>query len=122
MYVHKLHTPFKSHVHLILTNNTHRISDRNINNDATDLNLDNNPAYDTQTTLHKNVAYEDSTLHTGKEQQSSAQLSTTEPTYEIIPPAIYQTASAATVMTTKESGDEYDKLNRVLPEKQLKHF
>ena len=104
--VHRLHTYIQIHVHLILTINTYRISDTNISNDAIDLNLNNNPAYDTQTTLHKNVAYEDSTLHTGKEQQFSAQLSTTEPTYEIIQPAINQVASIPTVMSSKEGGDD----------------
>lgn len=87
--------------------------------------MNNNPTYDNHTTLHKNIAYEDSTFHTHKEQQSSAQLSTTEPTYEIIPPATNQIASAAIVMTSKESEQEYDKLNVVIPntnEATIEHF
>ena len=61
-------------------------SNANLSNTNTpDMNLDNNPAYETQTPLQRNLAYEDTTLQSqsiGEPQSSSTQ----DPTYEIIPP------------------------------------
>lgn len=68
-----------------------RINSPNVNIETTELNLSNNPAYETRLQLHKNVVYEDSTLHTGELQLSSELLSTTEHNYSyIILPATNQ--------------------------------
>jgi hypothetical protein len=76
------------------------------------MSLDINPAYETQTPLQRNLAYEDTTLQSADESQSS---STQDPTYEIIPPA----ASVNTTTTqSREDGDEYDRLNREPPNTQ----
>ena len=76
------------------------------------MSLDINPAYEAQSPLQRNPAYEDTTLQS----QSAGELqssSTQDPTYEMIPPAA--SANSITAQTTQRSGedsDEYNRLNR----------
>ena len=77
-------------------------SNANLSNTNTpDMNLDNNPAYETQTPLQRNLAYEDTTLQSqsADEPQSS---STQDPTYEIIPPAASGNTITAHTDTKKQ--------------------
>ena len=78
---------------------------------APDVSLDNNPAYETQTPLQRNIAYEDTTLHTDVPQR----LSTQEPTYEIIPPEASANSISEQMLKSTEGGEEYDRLNREIP-------
>ena len=75
------------------------------------MSLDNNPAYETQTPFQKNIAYEDTTLHTDIPQRPSTQ----EPTYEIIPPAASANSISEQMLISTEGGEEYDRLNREPP-------
>ena len=77
---------------------------------APDMNLDNNPAYETQTPLQRNLAYEDTTLQSDEPQGPSTQ----DPTYEIIPPAASVNSITVPILRSSESGEEYDRLNRGL--------
>lgn len=79
------------------------------------MSLDNNLAYEIQTPLQRNPAYEDTTLQSDEPQQPSTQ----DPTYEIIPPAT-SANSCITAQTpiSREDGDEYDRLNREPPNTQ----
>ena len=81
------------------------------------MSLDINPAYETQTPLQRNLAYEDTTLQSqsADEPQSS---STQDPTYEIIPPAATGNTITAQIQRSGEDGDEYDRLNREPPDTQ----
>lgn len=81
-------------------------------NVTTTLNLNNNPAYEPQTPLQKNLAYEDTTLNISKPEEFQALSNTPEPTYEIIPLTSSQPASTTTHMFGSRKEDEYDKLNR----------
>ena len=54
-----------------------------------DLNLNTNPAYEAQTHVHKNLAYESTTI------SGEVQAHSTEPTYEIISPATNKLANTA---------------------------
>ena len=78
------------------------------------MKLNNNPAYETQTPLQKNVAYEDTIFTTSKPEQIQTLTSTAEPTYEIIPPTSSQPTSTTgtTQMLSDREGQEYNKLNR----------
>ena len=83
---------------------TCNISNTNFNV-STDLR--NNPAYEFPTQLHKNLAYEDSDPRSGELKRSSPPLHIPEPTYELIPPANSQTASATMEMAKRdEVGDK----------------
>lgn len=75
----------------------------------TDIDVSNNPAYVNYTELHQNPAYEDNNIETGETHQSRAQQGT-EPTYEIIPQPMRQSAGAT--IAGREEGDTYDRLNR----------
>ena len=83
----------------------------NVNISATDLNLNNNPAYETQTPLQRNLAYEDTTLTTGEPEEAQVLMNPVEPTYEVIQPS----TSTKKILGSQEGEDEYDKLNRELP-------
>ena len=76
--------------------------------------LNNNPAYETQTPLQKNVAYEDTIFTASKPEQIQTLTSTAEPTYEIIPLISSQPTSTTgtTQMLSNRVGEEYNKLNR----------
>ena len=77
-----------------------------------DMTLDNNPAYETQTSLQRNLTYEDTTLQSDEPRGPSTQ----DPTYEIIPPAA--SVNSITVPNSeaqKVHGEEYDRLSRELP-------
>lgn len=78
------------------------------------MNLDDNPAYETQTPLQRNLAYEDSTLLTDEPQRPTTQ----DPTYEIIPSAVSTNSITAQTFRNREDGDEYDGLNREPPNTQ----
>ena len=77
---------------------------------APDMNIDNNPAYETQTPLQRNLAYEDTTLQSDKSQGPSTQ----DPTYEIIPSAASVNSTTERILRSSEGGEEYDRLNREL--------
>jgi hypothetical protein len=79
------------------------------------MSLDVNPAYETQTQLQRNLAYEDTALQSAGEPQSS---STQDPTYEIIPPVASVNTNTAQTQRSREDGDEYDRLNREPPNTQ----
>jgi hypothetical protein len=81
------------------------------------MSLDNNPAYETQTLLQRNLAYEDTILQSqsADEPQSS---STQDPTYEIIPPATSANSITAQTQRSTEDGNEYDRLDREPPNMQ----
>ena len=82
---------------------TLRTKTSNVNSGTANVNLDTNPAYEVQTQLHKNLAYESTT--------PQAQRNTTEPTYEIISSDINQSANTVAVemITSEEAGVEGDK-------------
>ena len=74
------------------------------------LNLNNNPAYEAQTPLQRNIAYEDTTHNTREPEASqTAVANPTEPAYEIIPITYTQTNA------TTYQGEDYNKLNREIP-------
>ena len=75
-----------------------------------DINLDNNPAYETQSSLQRNLAYEDTTLQSDKPRGPSIK----DPTYEIIPPAASVNSITLQILRSSEGGEEYDRLNRGL--------
>ena len=78
------------------------------------MKLNNNPAYETQTPLQKNVAYEDTIFTTSKPKKSQTLTNTAEPTYEIIPPTSSQPTSTTgtTQILSNREGEEYNELNR----------
>ena len=81
------------------------------------MSLDINPAYEAQSPLQRNPAYEDTTLQS----QSAGELqssSTQDPTYEIIPPAASGNTITAQTQRSGEDGDEYNRLNREPPNTQ----
>ena len=79
------------------------------------MNLNDNPAYETQKTLlQRNISYEDTTLHTDIPQRPSTQ----EPTHEIIPPAASANSISEQMFRSTEGGEEYDRLNREPPNTQ----
>ena len=89
---------------------TFNIPNSDINVSATvELKLNNNPAYETQTPLQKNLAYEDTTLAI---KESQAMTTPAEPAYEIISLIPIQAASATTQMPSSGGEDGYNKLNR----------
>ena len=73
------------------------------------MNLNNNPAYETQTLLQRNIAYKDTTLNMLESEESQIVTNPAEPTYEMIPLTHTQTNA-----TTHQ--DEYNKLNREIPQ------
>ena len=81
------------------------------------MSLDINLAYEAQTLLQRNLAYEVTTLQSqsADEPQSS---STQDPTYEIIPPAASGNTITAQTQRSREDSDAYDRLNRELPNTQ----
>ena len=81
------------------------------------MRIDINPAYEAQTPLQRNLAYEDTTLQSESvdDPQSS---STQDLTYEIIPPAASGNSITAQTQRSREDGDEYDRLNREPPNTQ----
>ena len=86
-------------------------SDVNVSATA-ELKLNNNPAYEIQTPLQKNLAYKDTTLAISKSEESQAITNPAEPAYEIIPLIPIQSASATTQMPSSGEEDGYNKLNR----------
>ena len=80
--------------------------------------LSNNPAYETQTPLQKNLAYEDTTLTTNKPEESQVLTNTAELEYEIIPLVSIQPASTTTHVLNNGEGDKYNKLNRDMVQKK----
>ena len=86
-------------------------SDVNISATAK-LKFNNNPAYETQTQIQKNLAYEDTTLAIYKCEESQAITNPAEPAYEIIPLIPIQAASATTQNPSSGEEDGYNKLNR----------
>ena len=76
------------------------------------MNLSNNPAYESQTPLQKNLAYDDTALTISKPEESQAMTNTAEPTYETIPLDAGQPGSDTTQVLSSRQEDEYDKLNR----------
>ena len=97
------------------TNCYHVLTTTHVNISATAaVKLNNNPAYETQTPLQKNVAYEDTTFTASKSEQIQTLTSTAEPTYEIIPPTSRQPTrtTGTTQMLSDREEEEYNKLNR----------
>ena len=82
-----------------------RAKNYNTSCSATALSLNNNPAYEVQTPLQRNIAYEDTTLNMRESEESQIVTNPAEPTYEIIP--LTHTQTNATIHQ-----DEYNKLNR----------
>ena len=76
------------------------------------MKLNTNPAYETQTPLQKNLAYDNTTLTTSKPEESQVLTDSAEPAYEIVPLISIQPASTTTHILNNGEGDEYDKLNR----------
>jgi hypothetical protein len=68
------------------------------------MSLDINPAYETQTPLQRNLAYEDTTLQSQSTDESQRQ----DPTYEIIPSAASANTTTTQTQRSTEDGDEYD--------------
>ena len=89
-------------------------SDVNVSATA-ELKLNNNQAYETQTPLQKNLAYEDTMLAISKPKESKAVTNPAEPAYEIIPLIPIQPASATTQMPSSGEEPGYNKLNRDIP-------
>ena len=80
---------------------------QNISEAAT-LNLNNNPAYEAQTPLQRNIAYEDTTLTTSKPQlkESQALANTKELAYEIV--QLTSCQSASTQVLENREGDKHN--------------
>ena len=76
---------------------------QNISEAAT-LNLNNNPTYETQTPLKRNIAYEDTTLTTSKPRpnESQALTNTKKLAYEIVQLISCQSASTTTHVHARE--------------------
>ena len=78
------------------------------------MNLNNNPTYEAQTPLQRNIAYEDTTLTTSKPRpkESLAMTNTQELAYAIVPLISCQSASTTTHVLENREGDEHKKQNR----------
>ena len=99
----------------MVTNCNHILTTTRANISATAaVKLNNNPAYETQAHLQKNVAYEDTIFTASKPKESLALINTAEPTYEIIPPTSSQPTSitGTTQMLSNREREEYNELNR----------
>ena len=84
-----------------------------IHTSTTALTLNNNPAYESQTPLQGNIAYEDTTHNTRESEESQTVTNPVEPAYETVP-----LVSTQTCTTPMELGcqDQYNRLNREIPQ------
>ena len=100
-------------IHMII--NTFNIPTSKVNiSAAAALKLNNNPAYETQTSLQENVVYENTNFTTSKLEVSQALANTEELAYEIVPLIYSQPASTTgtTQMHNSREGHYYNKLTR----------
>ena len=79
---------------------------------ATELLLNNNPAYAIKTTHQRDLAYEVTSISTGEPQTSQAATNELEPTYETVQ---LSQQSSVQMPSSRKDEDDYDKLNRDLP-------